>query len=148
MFGAQRSDAQTSEAALKFAANALGASGRRLAVRRLGTPSRAVPSRAALAKGARSYLDDEAVRVKASPALKLLLELGKAQKEGCASVKRWLVRVASEADARVLPALKRFDDHRGCGFLGLSDCYSCLRAGKELGTAADGAAGRPAPNFD
>jgi serine/threonine-protein kinase len=140
-------DAQTSEAALKFAANALGANGVDL-LYDVWDFSKTAPSRAALGKLARTYLDDEAVRAKASPALKLLLELGKAQKEGCASVKRWLARAASEGDARVVPALKRFDDRRGCGFLGLSDCYSCLRAGKDLGAAASAASARPAPSFD
>jgi serine/threonine-protein kinase len=140
-------DTEASEAALKFAASGLGSDGVDL-LYDFWESSKAVPSRAALAKLARSYLDDDAVRAKASPALRLLLELGKAQKEGCASVKRWLVRAASEGDERVAPALKRFDDRRGCGFLGLSDCYSCLRAGKDLGTAASSVAGRPAPNFD
>jgi eukaryotic-like serine/threonine-protein kinase len=140
-------DAQTSEAALKFAASGLGASGVDL-VYDVWDSSRAVASRAPLTKLARAQLDDDAVRAKASPALRLLLELGKAQKEGCSSVKRWLARAASDADARVLPALKRFDDRRGCGFLGLSDCYSCLRAGKDLSAAASGAASRPAPTFD
>ena len=140
-------DPSASEAALKFAAGPLGASGADL-LYDVWESSRAVPSRAALGKLARGYLDDDALRAKASPALKVLLELGKAQKEGCASVKRWLARAAGEGDARVLPALKRFDDRRGCGFLGLSDCYYCLRAGKELGVAAEGAAARPAPNFD
>jgi len=140
-------DASTSEAALKFAASSLGANGVDL-LYDVWDSSKAVPSRAPLSKAARGYLDDDAVRAKASPALKLLLELGKAQKEGCAGVKRWLGRAATEGDARVVPALKRFDDRRGCGFLGLNDCYSCLRAGKELGAAASGAAARPAPNFD
>jgi hypothetical protein len=137
----------TSEAALKFAASALGAGGVDL-LYDVWDSSKAVPSRSATTKLARTYLDDDAVRAKASPALKLLLELGKAQKEGCASVKRWLVRAASEGDARVVPALKRFDDRRGCGFLGLSDCYYCLRSGKDLGAAANAAAARPAPSFD
>ena len=140
-------DTQTTEAALKFAAGGLGTNGVDL-LYELWDSSKGVPSRAALSKLARTYLDDDAVRAKASPALKLLLELGKAQKEGCASVKRWLVRAASEGDERVAPALKRFDDRRGCGFLGLSDCYSCLRAGKDLGTAASSVAARPAPTFD
>jgi serine/threonine-protein kinase len=140
-------DAQASEAALKFAASGLGASGVDL-LYDVWDSSRTVPSRAALTKQARAQLDDEAVRAKASPALRILLELGKAQKEGCNSVKRWLVRVASDGDARVVPALKRFDDRRGCGFLGLSDCYSCLRAGKDLSAAGTGAAARPAPSFD
>jgi len=140
-------DATTSEAAMKFAATALGAGGVDL-LYDVWESAKATPNRAQTSKQARSYLDDDAVRAKASPALRLLLELGKAQKEGCASVKRWLARAASEGDARVVPALKRFDDRRGCGFLGLSDCYSCLRAGKDLGAAASGASARPAPNFD
>jgi eukaryotic-like serine/threonine-protein kinase len=140
-------DTTTSETALKFASSALGAGGVDL-LYDVWDSSKAVPSRAATTKLARTYLDDDAVRAKASPALKLLLELGKAQKEGCASVKRWLARAASDGDARVVPALKRFDDRRGCGFLGLSDCYSCLRSGKDLGAAANGAAARPAPSFD
>ena len=140
-------DAQASEAALKFAATGLGSSGVDV-VYDVWESSKSVPSRAPLAKQARAYLDDDAVRAKASPALKVLLELGKAQKEGCASVKRWLARASTEGDARVVPALKRFDDRRGCGFLGLADCYSCLRAGKDLSSAADSVAARPAPRFD
>jgi len=140
-------DAANSEAALKFAATALGTGGVDI-LYEVWDSSKAVPSRAASTKLARTYLDDDAVRAKASPALRLLLELGKAQKEGCASVKRWLVRAANEGDARLLPALKRFDDRRGCGFLGLSDCYSCLRSGKDLSAAASSAGLRPAPTFD
>ena len=140
-------DAATSDAALKFAATGLGPVGVDL-VYDVWESSKGVPSRAALTKQARSYLDDDAVRAKASPALKLVLELGKTQKEGCASVKRWLGRAATDGDARVVPTLKRFDDRRGCGFLGLSDCYSCLRAGKDLAGTAERVAARPAPNFD
>ena len=140
-------DAQASDAALKFAASALGAPGADV-LYDVWDSSRAIPSRAALAKQARAYLDDDAERAKVTPALRLLLELGKAQKDGCASVKRWLVRAQAEGDARVIPALKRFDDRRGCGFLGLGDCYGCLRAGKDLAVTADSVAARPAPSFD
>jgi serine/threonine-protein kinase len=140
-------DPATSEAALKFAAGPLAAAGADL-LYDVWESSKSIPSRAALSKQARAYLDDETVRAKATPALKVLLELGKAQKEGCASVKRWLARAAVEGDARVVPALKRFDDRRGCGFLGLSDCYGCLRANKDVGTTAESVALRAAPNFD
>jgi serine/threonine-protein kinase len=140
-------DAQASDTALQFAASALGAAGADL-LYDVWDSAKAVPNRAALGKQARALLDDDAERAKASPALKVLLELGKAQKEGCASVKRWLGRAATEGDARIVPALKRFDDHRGCGFLGLADCYYCLRAGKDLSLTADSAAARPAPSFD
>ncbi|HEY4103992.1 MAG TPA: hypothetical protein VGM44_08875, partial [Polyangiaceae bacterium] len=105
------------------------------------------PARAAQSKQARALLDDDAERAKASAPLKILLELGKAQKEGCASVKKWLARAAMEGDTRVTPLLKRFDDRRGCGFLGLGDCYGCLRASKDLSTTADAVATRPGPEF-
>jgi hypothetical protein len=140
-------EALTTEPALKLAASSLGAPGVDL-LYDVWESNKGVPSKAALAKQARALLDDDAVRAKAPPATKLLLELGKAQKEGCPSVKRWLARAATEGDARVVPLLKRFEDRRGCGFLGLGDCYGCLRAGKDLGNTADSAAARPAPSFD
>jgi hypothetical protein len=140
-------DAASADAALKFSVEALGASGVDL-VYDVWESSKSIPSRAALSKQARAYLDDDAVRAKASPALKVLFEINKAQKEGCASVKRWLARAATAGDARVVPTLKRFEDRRGCGFLGLSDCYSCLRASKDLGSTAERAVTRPAPDFD
>src|SRR5450432_3536985 len=139
-------DAQASEEALKLAATGLGADGLDL-IYDVWEDTKPVPSQAAVTKRARGYLDDDAVRAKASPALKLLLDVSKAQKDGCASVKRWLARAATEGDARVVPLLKRFDDRRGCGFLGLGDCYGCLRAGKDLANTADSAAGRPGPKF-
>jgi hypothetical protein len=39
------------------------------------------------------------------------------------------------------------NDRRGCGFLGLRDCFTCLRAnkGKELAAALKAASERPAP---
>ncbi len=140
-------DPQSSDAALKFAAGSLGTPGADL-LYEIWETSRAVPNRAALAKQARAYLEEDSERSKASPALRLLLELGKAQKEGCAGVKRWLLRARAEGDARVIPTLKRFEGRRGCGFLGLLDCYGCLRAGKDLAAAVDGVAARSAPNFD
>jgi eukaryotic-like serine/threonine-protein kinase len=139
-------DPQASEDALKLAATGLGAEGLDL-IYDVWEDTKSVPAGAAVAKRARGYLDDDAVRAKASPALKLLLDVSKAQKEGCASVRRWLARAAADADARVVPLLKRFDDRRGCGFLGLGDCYACLRAGKDLASTADSAGARPGPKF-
>ncbi len=140
-------DPAASDAALKLAAEALGPTGLDL-IYDVWESSKGVPSRAALTKQARAYLDDDALRAKASAPLKVLLEVNKAQKEGCAAVKKWLARAATEGDARVVPALKRFEDRRGCGFLGLSDCYYCLRASKDVGGTADKVAAKPAPSFD
>ena len=139
-------DVQASDDALKLAATSLGAVGLDL-IFDVWEDTKSVPSQALVNKRARSYLDDDGPRAKASPALKLLLDVNRAQKEGCASVKRWLARAATEGDTRVVPLLKRFDDRRGCGFLGLGDCYGCLRASKDLATTADSAAARPGPKF-
>ncbi|HEX3776956.1 MAG TPA: serine/threonine-protein kinase [Polyangiaceae bacterium] len=139
-------DAQASEDALKLAASGLGADGIDV-IYDVWEDTKSMPAAAAINKKARAYLDDDSVRAKASPALKLLLDVSKAQKEGCASVKKWLARAATEGDTRVTPLLKRFDDRRGCGFLGLGDCYGCLRASKDLSATADAVAARPGPEF-
>jgi hypothetical protein len=64
-------------------------------------------------------------------------------------VKNLLPRVRDNGDARVVPTLARFADRRGCGFLGLRDCFTCLRTdkGKDLAAAQKAAAERPAPKF-
>jgi hypothetical protein len=102
---------------------------------------------APLAKQAKALLDSEPVAAAHSPALKLLLELPKAKTEGCGAVKKLLPRVQQNGDARLVPALTRMNDRRGCGFLGLRDCFTCLRAnkGKELAAALKAASERPAP---
>jgi serine/threonine-protein kinase len=100
---------------------------------------------AALSKQAKTLLDGEAVQKHASPALKVALELPKAKTEGCAAVKKLLPRIQESGDARVLPTLNRMSDRRGCGFLGLRDCFGCLRQGKDLANAQKAVAERPAP---
>lgn len=102
---------------------------------------------AALSKQAKTLLDSEAVQAQQSPALKVALELPKAKTEGCSAVKKLLPRVQESGDARVASLLSRLSERRGCGFLGLRDCFACLRAanGKELAAAQKAAAERPAP---
>jgi eukaryotic-like serine/threonine-protein kinase len=102
---------------------------------------------AALSKQAKALLDSEAVAAVSSPALKLVLELPKAKTEGCTAVKKLLPRIQQSGDARLVPTLTRMNDRRGCGFLGLRDCFACLRAekGKELTAALKAVGERPAP---
>jgi hypothetical protein len=99
----------------------------------------------ALSKQAKALLDSEAVQKQASPALKVALELPKAKAEGCQALKKLLPRVQESGDVRVAPTLARLSDRRGCGFLGLRDCFPCLRAGKDLANAQKAVAERPAP---
>ena len=102
-------------------------------------------SNAALSKQAKALLDSEAVQQRASAALKVALELPKAKSEGCGALKKLLPRVQESGDLRVAPLLTRLADRRGCGFLGLRDCFACLRTGKDLANAQKAVAERPAP---
>ncbi|HKY35786.1 MAG TPA: protein kinase [Polyangiaceae bacterium] len=102
---------------------------------------------AALSKQAKTLLESEAVSKNASAALKVALELPKAKQEGCQAVKELLPRVLESGDARSVPTLTKLADRRGCGFLGLRDCFGCLRSakGKGLADAKKAASERPAP---
>jgi hypothetical protein len=104
-------------------------------------------SNAALSKLARAQLEGDAVRKNASEALKIALELPKAKTAGCKAVKALLPRIREHGDLRVVPTLTRLADRRGCGFLGLRDCFECLRSakGKDLADAKKAASERPAP---
>jgi hypothetical protein len=48
---------------------------------------------------------------------------------GCAGKKALLAKMREEGDDRVMPALDRLDatPEKGCGFLGMKDCFACLR---------------------
>jgi serine/threonine protein kinase len=102
---------------------------------------------ATLSKQAKTLLDSDAVQAQASAALKVALDLPKAKTEGCNAVKKVLPRVLESGDMRSVPLLTRLSERRGCGFLGLRDCFACLRAanGKDLAAAQKAAGERPAP---
>ena len=102
---------------------------------------------ATLSKQAKSLLDSDAVQASQSPALKVALELPKAKADGCTAVKKLLPRVEQSGDARSAPLLTRLGERRGCGFLGLRDCFACLRTanGKDLASALKAVTERAAP---
>ena len=104
---------------------------------------------AALSKQAKALLDSDVVQASQSPALKVALELPKAKTEGCTAVKKLLPRVLESGDGRSVPLLTRLGERRGCGFLGLRDCFACLRTanGKDLAAALKASAERPGPKF-
>ncbi len=134
-------DSRSSQAALELAAGPLGSAGVDI-IYEVATSSRV---RRPLAQHAKELLERDAVKSKASDALKVALELRKTHK--CKDVKELLSRVQKEGDRRCLGKLKRLKSHRGCGFLGLGDCYGCLRKGSELSDATKAVEGRPGP-FD
>jgi hypothetical protein len=95
------------------------------------------------AEQVRAVLDSPDVRAKASPALKAALALEKAR--SCADYKKVLSEYAEHVDERSAAKLKRLQVRKGCGFLGLRDCWGCLR-GKNLSVAVSNAR-RAAPSF-
>lgn len=96
------------------------------------------------AEKVRALLDSPEVRTKASPALKGALALEKSR--SCADYKKALSEYAEHLDERSAGKLKRLQARKGCGFLGLRDCWGCLRRTKYLSLAASNAR-RPAPSF-
>ncbi len=101
-----------------------------------GPTSAGVVARARLAK-------DEFVS-RASPALSVALELGKAKR--CVDLKRLMPRAAESADARSARKLAALTHRSGCGFLGLRDCYGCLRGDDNFSRALARARSTPAPD--
>jgi serine/threonine-protein kinase len=102
---------------------------------------------ATLSKQAKTLLDSDDVTAHQSPALKVALDLVKAKADGCAAVKKLLPRVEESGDARALPTLVRLSERRGCGFLGLRDCFACLRSanGKDFAAVQKAVSERAAP---
>jgi hypothetical protein len=100
-------------------------------------------TKADVTKLAKGYLESDALRAHASPALLIALDLHKAQ--GCQQYKKLLPRAVEHADTRSLPQLKSLSATRGCGFLGLRDCYGCLRGNKDFAVALANAQQRTAP---
>ena len=65
------------------------------------------------------------VLAKASPAARVALELRAARR--CEAKRDLLVRAEQEGDRRALVQIKSLTQTKGCGFLGLQDCWPCLR---------------------
>ena len=80
------------------------------------------------------------VRAGASPATSVFLELRAATT--CPAKRDLLERVKENGDERTLPALKQLRSPRGCGFMGMRDCWACLRKGDGLDEAIRAVEGR------
>jgi serine/threonine-protein kinase len=78
----------------------------------------------AAARAKRSLSLDE-VRGRATSATSILLDYREAK--NCEAKHALLSRVRDEADSRMLPLLQTAQQTRGCGFLGVADCYFCMR---------------------
>jgi eukaryotic-like serine/threonine-protein kinase len=97
---------------------------------------------------ARAFLDDSSVRENASRELRLVFELERAEtKRRCGDAKAVLPKAIEYGDERLAPVLERLASTRGCGFVGLGDCWGCLRSGKELAHARASVKERRGPTF-
>ena len=134
----------TSGEALELAAGSLGPSGADLLYALATSDDKQNPE---LVRRASALLEQSDVAGKASPALRVLLDLRRAK--GCPAHKKLLPQVAEHGDERAAQRLKRMlANRRGCGFFGLSDCYGCLRRTELLATATESAERRAAPSFE
>jgi serine/threonine protein kinase len=103
----------------------------------------------ALTQRARELLREDRVQKHMSAPLSAAVRLSTALKTPrCNELKALLAELAGAFDQRAVSGLNRLTERRGCGLLGLGDCYSCLRGGRELKAALDAARARPAPKFE
>ncbi|HET9930151.1 MAG TPA: hypothetical protein VFQ35_05680, partial [Polyangiaceae bacterium] len=131
--------------ALQFAATSLGTAGADLLY---DVYEKGKGSASGAASRAKALLDEEPAKSHVSAALRALLLLQTAMKKPkCGELKQLMPDISRDVDERALPQLTRLSDRRGCGFLGLSDCYGCLRAGGELTRALESAKANPRPSF-
>ncbi len=135
-------DPSTRERALELAATHMGPPGADV----LFDVWRSTVEKTPATRGARKWLDSEAVRATAPPALVVALEIREVK--GCDAALELLPRMTKVGDDRSLLPLRRLQSSTGCGFLGLQDCYPCLRKDAALEEAIAAVAERPAPRFD
>jgi serine/threonine-protein kinase len=82
---------------------------------------------------AKQALAKSDVKGRMSPALSIVVEMRAAT--SCEAKRGLLSRAKDQGDGRVLPALRTMQTPKGCGFLGLSDCWACMRRDNALGAA-------------
>ncbi len=92
-----------------------------------GASGRQYPQAAARAHHA---LDLPEVRNRASAGMSLLLDFRDAKT--CEAKHSLLERAREQGDARLIAVLHPYESARGCGFLGVSDCYPCMHRDKQL----------------
>lgn len=94
---------------------------------------------------AKSLLESPEMKTKFSPALRVAMSLRDAR--SCTDYKKLLPEATLHGDTRSTRVLQKLTVKKGCGFLKLGDCYSCLRSGNDLGDALQSVQKRPEPRF-
>lgn len=80
------------------------------------------------------------VRANASAAAGIVIDLKAAR--DCPGKREVIERAKDSGDERVVPSLKAMRNPRGCGFMGMRDCYGCLRRDDVLDDAIKAIEGR------
>jgi eukaryotic-like serine/threonine-protein kinase len=124
---AAQGPAEASDAAFAMMEGGLGTKGPDL-LYDLSTTKGLSPRTLARVKQALAKSD---VKGRMSPALSVAIELRGAS--GCEAKRAVLPRAKEQGDARVLGSLRTLQSPRGCGFLGLGDCWGCMRRDNVLG---------------
>jgi hypothetical protein len=65
----------------------------------------------------------------------VLVELRNAS--SCEAKKAILPKAKENGDERVLPVLRKLQNAQGCGFLGLSECWTCMHRDNTLNSTID-----------
>ena len=94
--------------------------------------NRAGANKLATTRASKSVRSD-AVKKKASPAMAVALDLRFTG--GCQGKHALLDRAKQYGDDRSLAQLRGLLHAKGCGFLGLSDCWKCMRSDRKLSDA-------------
>ena len=114
----------------------LGARGVDLLLELTAKSARSSPRHAFTAATQKRLADSLAtpeVRAHASDAAAVVLELKDARR--CDTKKAALAHATTSGDERSLAYLKPLTARSGCGFLGVADCWSCLRRDAALAEA-------------
>lgn len=133
---------KTQKAAMDFAADELGEGGADVLFDIWASTSGRTQT-TVLAKG---YLDRDDVRGNASPALKVALDLRRSNSR-CEDIKRLITTAKEIGDERAFRPLNQLNARKGCGFLGLSDCFPCLRGEDTLSEALKATQSRKGPRY-
>jgi serine/threonine-protein kinase len=135
-------DAETQKVALDLAAGPLGASGADIL---FDVSTTKAPPKSEVQQLAKTLLERDEVKSHMSKALGIALALRRTSR--CEEAKRLLPQAIENADERSVRPLTAFSSRGGCGFLSLSDCFSCLRRGDDLPSALAAAQSRKAPKY-
>lgn len=107
----------------------------------------ATPKATPATQRARELLATDAVRARASDAVRIAFDLRSAEGQSCEARKPLVDRATREADMRSFRPLLILAARTGCGRWHKRDCFPCLRTSDALDRALEQAKGHAAPDY-